>query len=63
MEKDGNEAQTHPQTPEATDSTAANSPPESDIYEKRLPISDGGFGPLDSDDIEWLIENGRVWMP
>ena len=35
--------------------------PEQD--ETRVPIADYGYGPLDSDDIEWLIESGAHWMP
>ena len=50
-------------TPAADSHPSGRSAPELDSEEKRLPIADGGFGPLDSDDIEWLIENGRVWLP
>ena len=34
-----------------------------DATERRLPVADGGYGPLDSGDIAWLIESGTHWMP
>ena len=50
--------------PETKPEPAPNEgPPSVTSDTRRLPIADGGLGPLDSDDIEWLIENGVVWVP